>query len=164
MNLDFKELNDLLCYSFDGVFSLKKDGKLKRIILPDEEGYLKFYRNGRKYKIKANRAAMLLVTGKDLGLTDVILHKNLDQTDYRLQNLTIIDRGVYNKIKEAHRNLSGALSMSPHPTDAYSYVITWREAGKDRVKVVQDVVVARRIFVKLQLKYAKILNSYCVFD
>jgi hypothetical protein len=46
----------------------------------------------------------------------------------------------------------------------FSYVLIWKENGKDKILVVQDIVVAKRMLNKLQLKYAKILNRYCVFD
>ena len=164
MNLNQKELIELVSYSFDGVFVLKKEGKSKRQLIPDEDGYLKFYQNGKKYKLKANRVAMLLVTGKDILPNEVVFHKNLNSSDYRLQNLTIIDRSTHIRIKEAHRNLAGNLRIQSHTTDAHSYVLCWSEGGSEKKKVVQDIIVARRLFVKLQLKYAKILNAYCVFD
>ena len=38
------------------------------------------------------------------------------------------------------------------------------EDNKQMQQVVQDVVVAKRLFTKLQLRFAKLLNKYCVFD
>jgi hypothetical protein len=94
----------------------------------------------------------------------VILHKNLDESDYRYCNLKLISKKTYNSIKEAHRNLSGYLRLQPHPKDMFSYVLIWKENGKDKILVVQDIVVAKRMHNKLQLKYAKILSRYCIFD
>ena len=136
----------------------------KRQIFPNEDGYLLFYRQGTKYKIKANRAALELGTARAIDEQKVVLHKNLDVNDYRLQNLCAVSRTVYKKVKEAHRNLNGALRLVSHPNDAFSYVVQWKEDNKQMQQVVQDVVVAKRLFTKLQLRFAKLLNKYCVFD
>ena len=157
-------IKELLHYDISGVFFLLKDNKPYRKIFPDEDGYLKFYRKGKKYKLKANRVAYELTHGVQIPENKVVLHRNLDPDDYRLQNLKLVSREVFNQIKEAHRNLSSLLKILPHPTDVFSYVVHWREKGKDKMQVVQDVVIARRLYVKLQLKYAKILSKYCVFD
>jgi hypothetical protein len=147
-----------------GAFFLKKNGKISRRIFPTEEGYLIFYRNNRRLKLKANKVAMELINNKPIADKKTILHKNLDENDYRLQNMKIIARSTYNAIKEAHRNLSGALKLQPHPRDMFCYILSWKEDGKDRRLVVYDVVVAKRMYNKLQLKYAKILSRHCVFD
>lgn len=158
-------LKELLLYcALEGSFYILKDGKPFRRLFPNEDGYLVFYKAKRKYKLKANRIAIEL--GNDLVVPKdkVVLHRNLDSTDYRLQNLRLVTRLVFNKIKEAQRNLDGNLKIVPHHQDMFSYVLCWREDGKDRVLVIQDIVVARRAYRKLQLKYAKTLSKYCVFD
>lgn len=154
---------DLLTGSF---FLLKTTagGTTKRQIFPNDDGYLLFYREATKYKLKANRLALELGTGKQIDSNKLVLHKNLDVNDYRLQNLCAVTRTVYKKVKEAHRNLNGALKLVPHPTDAFSYVVQWKEDNKQMQQVVQDVVVAKRLFTKLQLRFAKLLSKYCVFD
>lgn len=139
-------------------------GTTKRQIFPNDDGYLLFYRESTKYKLKANRLALELGTGKQIDANKLVLHKNLDTNDYRLQNLCAVTRTVYKKVKEAHRNLNGALKLVPHPTDAFSYVVQWKEDNKQMQQVVQDIVVAKRLFTKLQLRFAKLLNKYCVFD
>jgi hypothetical protein len=158
-------LKELLLYcALEGEFYILKDDKPYRRLFPDADGYLIFYKKGKKYKIKANKLAVEL--GNDLRVPKekVVLHKNLDTSDYRLQNLSLVTRKAFNSVKEAQRNLSSYLKLVPHSQDVFSYVLNWREEGKDRVLVVQDIVIARRMFNKLQLKYAKILSKYCVFD
>lgn len=154
---------DLLTGSF---FLLKttSGGTTKRQIFPNDDGYLLFYRESTKYKLKANRLALELGTGKQIDAHKLVLHKNLDVNDYRLQNLCAVTRTVYKKVKEAHRNLNGALRLVPHPQDAFCYVVQWKEDNKQMQQVVQDVVVAKRLFTKLQLRFAKLLSKYCVFD
>jgi hypothetical protein len=160
----FKHIEyDLVTGAF---FLLKLNPSLvtKRQIFPNEDGYLLFYRQGTKFKIKANKVALELGTARLLDDNKVVLHKNLDVNDYRLQNLCAVTRTVYKKVKEAHRNLNGALKLVPHPTDAFSYVVQWKEDNKQMQQVVQDIVVAKRLFTKLQLRFAKLLSKYCVFD
>lgn len=147
-----------------GSFHIMKDSKPYRQIFPDEEGYLIFYRKGKKYKIKANKVAIELGNNLFVPKDKVVLHKNLDYQDYRLQNLKLVTRKVLNSIKEAQRNLAGHLKIQPHHQDMFSYTLQWREEGKDRILVVQDIVMAKRLFNKLQLKYAKIISKWCVSD
>ena len=161
---DFK-LADILEYELlSGSFFIKKDNKIIRKIFPNEDGYIIFYRKGKRIKLKANKVAMELISGESIADNKAILHKNLDENDYRLQNLKIISRSAYLAVKEAQRNLSGALKLQPHPTDVFCYILSWKDQGKDRKSVIYDVVVAKRTYNKLQLKYAKILSKYCVFD
>lgn len=159
------KLNDMLHYEIlTGRFFIKKNADLVREIFPTEEGYLMFYRQGKRIKLKANKVAIEIVTGDKVPDEKSVLHKNLDENDYRLQNLKVIPRLAYLAVKEAQRNLSGALKLLPHPDDMFCYILNWKESGKDRRKVIKDVVVAKRTYNKLQLKYAKILSKYCVFD
>lgn len=159
------ELTDLIEYEMlTGSFFIKKNAKRIREIFPNEDGYLIFYRNNQRLKLKASKVAMELITGKPIDDKKTVLHKNLDETDYRLQNLKVIVKSTYNLIKEAHRNLSGSLKLQPHPKDMFCYVLSWKQDGKDRKIVIYDIVVAKRTYTKLQLKYAKILSKYCVFD
>lgn len=158
------KLNEVLQYELlTGKFFIKKNNKILREIFPNEDGYLLFYRNGIRYKFKANKVAIEL-TGTKLNDSLAVLHKNLDDNDYRLQNLRVISRSAYLQVKEAQRNLSGILKLIPHPEDMFCYVLQWKESGQERKKVIKDVVVAKRTFHKLQLKYAKILSKYCIFD
>lgn len=159
------EVKDLIDYDIlTGDFFILKNNTRYRKIFPDEDGYIVFYKDSKRIKFKANKAAIELVQNIVVQKDKVVLHKNLNENDYRYCNLKLISKKVHNTIKEAYRNLSGYLKLQPHPKDMFSYVLIWKESGKDRVLVVQDIVVAKRMHNKLQLKYAKILNRYCVFD
>jgi len=149
---------------FEGSFFIIKNNLRYRRIFQNEDGYIIFYKNSKRLKFKANKLAIELVQNIEVPKDKVVLHRNLDYNDYRLQNLRLVTRKTFNTIKEAQRNLGGALRIVPHHQDMFSYTLCWREDGKDRVLVVQDIVVVRRLYNKLQLKYAKILSKYCVFD
>ena len=138
----------------EGTFLVLKNNNEFRPIYPDAEGYLIFFRHQVKYKVKANRLAYELGNAVSVPPDKVILHKNLDTNDYRLQNLKLLPRQTYLLIKEAHRNLNGTLRMYPHPRDVFSYILTWRDDKKDRILVVQDVVIANKkgIFIFHQMR------------
>lgn len=158
-------LSEIIEYEIlSGSFFLKKDSKVVRKIFPNEDGYLMFYRKGKRIKLKANKVAMELISGKSIPDNKVVMHKNLDENDYRLINLKIISRSAYLAVKEAQRNLSGALKLQPHPSDMFCYILGWKDSGRDKKMVIYDIVVAKRTYNKLQLKYAKILSKHCVFD
>jgi hypothetical protein len=163
--MNMTQLKEIIDYDiFEGSFFILKNNCRYRRIFPNEDGYLIFYKDSKRLKLKANKFAIELVQNIIVQKDKVVLHKNLDETDYRYINLKLISKKTYNSIKEAHRNLSGALKLNPHAKDVFSYLLTWKENSKDKILVVQDIVIAKRIYTKLQLKYAKILNRYCVFD
>ena len=159
---------DFLLYDiYEGLFYIVKSKdkpESKRQIFPDEEGYLTFFRQGKKYKLKANKAAVELGNNLEVQDDKVVLHKNLDYEDFRLINLQLVSRDVLKQVKEAHRNLSGALQMKPHANNAFCYVLQWKEEGRVKTMLCEDIVVAKREYLKLKLKYAKLLSKYCVFD
>lgn len=160
-------LADLLSYdpTLGNFFVVGASGsRCPRRLVPDEEGYLVFFRKGQKYKLKANKVAIELHYGQPVAADRIVLHRNLDSKDYRLINLKVISREVMKLIKEAQRNLNGNLKIVPHPTDAFSYVLCWRQDGKDRTKVIHDIGTAQSELTRLQLAYAKVLNRFCVFD
>ena len=154
---------DCLLYKADtGEFFVKRDKPKK--ILASEEGYLKFSKDNKSYKIKASLAAWELGYGSLVPFDKVVLHKNLNFMDYRLRNLSLVSREVYLEVKEARKNLEGFLKMQPHKEVAFSYVVQWKEKGKVKQQVMHDVVTAKKLLLKLQLKFSKVLSKYCVFD
>lgn len=160
-----EELKDALAYMpEDGAFYILKDSVPYRRIFPNEDGYLVFFKNSVRFKLRASKIAAELGWGTTLTKDKIVLHLNLDQTDYRLKNLRIVPRKFRKEIKEAQRNLNGILRIEPHKTDAYSYVLCWKEGSKERKVVVQDIILAKKMLAKLQLKFSKILSKHCMFD
>lgn len=118
----------------------------------------------KSVKYKLDKLAYYLWTGTFPSENSKILHKNLDETDNRAINLLEVPRTVYNKIKEAEKNLDYGIRIANHPTDQLSHVLYWYENGAEKMKVVEDIVVAKRLKTKLQLKYSKFLTKYCIFE
>lgn len=118
----------------------------------------------KSVKYKLDKLAYFLWTGIFPSENSKILHKNLDDNDNRASNLVEVSRGTYNKIKEAEKNLDYGIRIGNHPTDQLSHILYWYENGAERFKVVGDIVVAKRLKTKLQLKYSKFLTKYCIFD
>lgn len=141
--------------------------KSQRVLTPDADGIVVIFDSKakpktRKYKLEriAYYLAFSIVPRED----QKVLHKNLDPEDNRIQNLSLVSRSVFRQIKEAHRNLDGGIHLVPHATDQFSYILKWYEGGVEKSKIIQDIVIARRQQLKLQLKYSKILTKFCVFD
>jgi hypothetical protein len=145
-----------------GFFYVKRS--TPRRLLPNEDNNLEFYIQGKRFKVKASRIAWELGNNQELPDGKQVLHKNLDKQDLRLCNLCVVTQKEMHKIKEAHRNLSGELKMKPHPSDQFSYVVSWIENKQRHSRVVTDVVPAKKLFIKLQLRFAKVLGKYLVLD
>ena len=158
------QIKNLLSYDiFNGSFWISRNNKQKQIS-PKEDGYLYFFSNGKRHKLKANKLAYELGNKVEVENGFVVFHKNMDKNDYRLCNLRLLSSSIVNQINEAHRNLCGDLRISPHKQDMFSYVVTWVSSGQTRHKVCHDIVSARQFYLSLQLKFAKLMGKYVVFD
>lgn len=112
-------------------------------------------------KFKPAKLAYSLLFKVDLTKTDRVIHRNLNEEDNSAHNLLLVDMQLNREIKEAWKNIQGGIRLVAHPTDSYAYKLHWFEGGAEKTKVVQDVVVGKRLEQKLLLRYSKILTKYC---
>lgn len=158
------QLRTLLDYDpYTGVI---QNRKTKRRLIPDYDGLVVIFCSESKkaYKMKLERIAYTLAFGIPPKEDKRVLHKNLDISDNRSNNLSLVTRGVFLQIKEAQKNLTGGIRISAHTVDQFNYVVYWMERNQEKQRVVSDIIEARRIMLRLQLKYSKILTKYCLFD
>ena len=159
-----ERLKELLTYdpSKGGVYTRKG-----RLLIPDTDGLVTIfdqYAKTKRVKYKLERIAYYLAFGVYPREDQKVLHKNLDDSDNSIKNLSLVSKSVYRQIKEAQKNLEGAIRITPHPEDQFSFILSWYDKGKEVQKTVYDIGIAKRQQVRLQLKYSKILTKYCVFD
>jgi hypothetical protein len=157
-------LKEILNYdSSTGVITTKKTN---RVLIGDHDGLvvISCTKSKKTYKLKLERIAYALAFGMTPRKDYKVLHKNLNILDNSSRNLGLVSRGIFLQIKEAHRNLTQSIRISGHPVDQFDYVVYWIEQNQEKQKVVHDIVEARKVMLKLQLKYSKILTRYCVFD
>lgn len=164
-------LKDLLKFiyydaSTGSFYSLSKTDppRPERQLVPDEDNKLNTTVHGARLKIKADRLAWFISTGKQPARFQVIFHKNLDWSDNRLHNLILLQKKEYLQLQEAMKNISGDLKLVPHATDMFSYLLYYKHNGRLHREVVQDIAIARRKFTRLQLKYVKIISKYTISD
>lgn len=158
-----EKLQELLDYDpLSGRVVIKSSGKL---LFPAEDGYcLLTLPDGKKKKIKLNKICYSLLHNKTLLKTCKVIHRDLDTSNFRANNLILLTAPQYKELKEALKNLQGGIRLQVHPTDVYSYKLFWYEDAKEKTKVVQDIVVAKRLEQRLLLKSSKILTKYCSVD
>jgi hypothetical protein len=137
-----------------------------RKVLPDADGVVVIWdkQEKRKVKFKHDRLCWVLGNNKRLRKNQRILHKNLNSDDNRLVNLTAVSLAVFAKVKEAERNLRGELKIVPHATDQWDFCVHYFENKLKRSERYCDIIAAQQRFLVLQLKYAKVLTTYCVFN
>ena len=135
-------------------------------LTPDDFGMVNLYlpENKQRFRMKYNKLCWILGNLEDFPENHKVLHLSLGENDYDLRNLRAIPSKTYNKINEARRNLGGSLSFSRHPVDVYGYVIAYVDGGRAKKETFYDKDIAWRRYCQLQLKYAKILSSYCVSE
>lgn len=159
-----ERLKQLLTYDpLSGAIHTRKSN---RKLIADHDGLVIVFDpiEKKSYKLKLERIACTLAFGVAPSDNKRVLHKDLNVSDNSLKNLSIVSRAVFLAVKEAHKNLTQNIKMVQHPVDQFNYVVHWTEKGQDKQKVVHDITEARRLILKLQLKYSKVLTKYCVFD
>jgi hypothetical protein len=137
-----------------------KEAKPARKLVPDETNRILTTVAKQKLKIKADRLIWYLVYKHQPTRNQIIFHKNLDPKDNRILNLSLITKTEYLRIIEAMKNISGTLKLLPHPTDAFCYVLQYKLHGRLRKEVVSDITIAKRKFVRLQLKFVKLIGKF----
>lgn len=161
--VDFERIKTLVQYEREtGVIYSTKTG---RVVTADYNLQVIVYdpETRKRTKVKKDILCWMLLNNQVLRDDFKVLHKNLNEEDCKAVNLTIVPRKVYNIIQEAYRNLSRYLKLIPHETDKYCYKLIYYKDGKKVQHVCGDIVQANRELTRLRLKYAKILNKYCIF-
>lgn len=159
--------NTLSKYYYYDKATAKVKSKLKdRTLLPDEYGSAVVYDNTTKTKakIKYSKLCWILGNQKDFPEGMKLYHVNMQDDDFRLRNLKLIDPQDFKLLQEAKRNLEGSLRILAHPEDAYSMQIKYVQNGKHITETIRDVIPAKRRFSALQLRFAKVLSKFCRSD
>lgn len=159
-----ERLKELLTY--DPLSGIVCSRKSNRRLIADYDGLVVIFDpiEKKSYKLKLDRIACTLAFGTPPSDNKRVLHKDLNVSDNSLKNLSVVSRSVFLAVKEAHKNLTQIIRLVQHPTDQFNYVVHWLDKGQERQKVVHDITEAKRLVLRLQLKYSKVLTRYCVFD
>ena len=158
-----KDFSEMLDYS-------KTTGRIKnkvtkRFLCVQEDGYcIVVFENGKSKKVKYNKLCYMLGNQVDILDGHKMLHKNLNLTDFRLSNLIQITNQEYKELREALKNIQGGITVLPHAADVFTYKVSWYSGGIKKSRVLQDIVVAKRLEIRLKLKYSKIISKFCLFD
>ncbi len=130
----------------------------------DAEYRIRYYNkiSKKQIRLKANRIAWEIFNNKELPDGFVLYHKNLDEKDIRINNIAAVPRATYAIINEALDNLDKDLKLKAHPDVPHYLILQWREDTRLKVKVIQDIVEARKQYRKLLIKYTKILSKYLI--
>lgn len=148
------------CYQ-NAVLVMQTGAESTRVLVPDEDQFIIFTIDRKRYKCKIHNMVWYLTKGEiPEGL--VVFHRDLCRYNNKIQNLTLVSAAESLKIKEAVRNLETALKVQKHPKDAFSYFIEYRENRVNKKETFQDVDVAKARLVVLQLKFSKVLDPYVI--
>lgn len=162
MNIDFLQEN--LSYDRNtGKLYLCKLNERIRELIPNEDQMIITTIQSVKVKMKMNKLVMCLMHDlSDLPMGFVVHHRDLDESNFKANNLMLVSREQKKLIHEAADNLFGGLTMKPHKTDMFSYVISYKYKGRKRQEVIADQTVAKKKFLRIQLMFAKMLDPFVV--
>lgn len=135
-----------------------------RLINISEDYFVVFTLESTRIKLKYDNLIWILVHNTKPASKQKVFHKDLDQNNFKLNNLVLISNKTYFKIKEYLYNLSGGLKMYPRPNDAYSTVLEYKFNGRKCKEVLGDIGLARNKMLKLQLRMLKYIGHYVITD
>lgn len=137
----------------------------KRLLSVQEDGYtVVALGNRNSKKVKFNKLCLILGNSSDVLPDHKIIHRNLNTNDFRLCNLLQVSRQEYKELREALKNIQGGITVLPHPTDVFTYKVSWYSHNVKKTRVIQDLVVAKRLEIRLKLKYSKVISKFCIFE
>jgi hypothetical protein len=153
-------------YSYDKLTGYVKNIRLDRRVMPDHAGFVMLFEPNTKHaqKFKLTKLCYSLETGIDCKKEDRVIQKDLNEDNYKFDNLRLMSKEEYAVYKNAFRNINGGICLKIYPLDVYSYKLYWYEDGKQCSRIVGDIVTARREEIKMKLKYTKILSRFCVSE
>lgn len=145
-----------------GCVYVLKNNMRNRQLIPNEDMNIIVRLDKTILKMKFDRLIWCIYYGIKPKHNEVVFHKDLDPDNTKINNLILISSTENFKILEALKNLSGALRIIPHPTDAFSYVLEYKNEGRTKKELIKDVTIAKRKLLKMQLKYIKFLGKYVI--
>lgn len=157
MNLE--ELLDNVLYESDNLYVLKS-GKVHRKLVPNEDQLVYLCFNRTKMKIRYDRLKYMIYHKTKISREQVVFHRDLDETNNAISNLALMNKDIHFKVLEAMKNLNGNLRLIPHPTDAFSYILEYRKAGRLQREVISDIGIGKKKLLRMQLKFIKFISSY----
>lgn len=92
----------------------------------------------------------------------VLYFKNMDKEDLRANNLGIVTKDEYKKIKDALYNLQGSLKIIPDKKEVYTYKVKYKENGYNKIRSFQDCIAAKKFHKEVMLKSVRELGKYAI--
>lgn len=147
-----------------GELFLNRSNGTRRKLIPDENLMVITSIDKYRIKMKYNRLCWCIMNKKDIPSDSTIFHKDLDEMNFKGSNLCLMHKDTYKEVQESIKNISGALKIVAHHSDAFCYVLEYRNDGKVHREVFHDVLMARRKLQKLQLRFVKIISKHTLTD
>ena len=161
--MKYKEFSEVLDY--DKVTGITTNRLTKKVLCIQDDGYtIVVLAVDKTKKVKYNKVCYMMGNTCDLLEGYKILHRNLNTTDFRLCNLIQISSHDYKELRGALKNMQGGITVLPHDADVFTYRVTWYDRGVKKSRVLHDIVVAKRLELKLKLVYSKIISKFCLFE
>jgi hypothetical protein len=118
--------------------------------------------SGKTIKLKAIRVAYEMFYNCKRPNGMVIYPKDLQNSNFKIANIGTVNAAVWQNIKDAVYNIRDGIKIKPHPTNAYTFVVKYRQYGRVMQKTVHDITQALQFKRNLIIKCSKIVTKYTV--
>lgn len=154
-------------YKFGVFYRLKyEDDKLvvAHVTFPADDGMLTYYCavTKKNKKVRPLRAAYEIFNEKALGLDERVYAKDLDENNWKADNVGVLPLDVVKNLADALYNVKNGVLVENKPNKPYTYVVKWKEKGKIRHKTVHDITAVHRLKRIIMWKSYKLVSKYTV--
>jgi hypothetical protein len=136
-----------------------------RLVIPTIDGFLVYTDivSGKKnIKLKAIRVAYEMFYNCKRPKGMIVYHKDMVEGNYRVENIGTIPVELWQDVKDALYNVQDGIKIKPHPSVAYSFVLSFRQNGRIVRRVKHDITQVLQYKRKILLKCSKLVSKYTV--
>lgn len=134
------------------------------LLFPNAEGLLQYFCavTKKNKKVRPLKAAYEIFNERELLATDYVYPKDLDDNNWKAENIGTIERTMFNRLRDSLYNIRNGVNVSTNPDNPYTYTVKWKENGKIRTKTVHDVTKVYQLKRIIMLRASKIVSKYTV--
>ena len=146
-------------------YRLDASGSPVRRLLSDDDGFIVVYlADAKKTKRRPLRLAWEIINDKVLPQDHEVYAKNLNSSDYSGFNLQLIHKNEFKQLKDAIKNLEGALKLKPTENKPHGVTLMYILDGKKQKVYFEDIVTAKKEKNKILVYCTKLVSKYTITE
>lgn len=146
-------------------YRLDASGSPVRRVLSDDDGFVVVYlADAKKTKRRPLRLAWEIINNTTVPQDHEVYAKNLNSNDYSGFNLQLIHKNEFKQLKDAIKNLEGALKLKPTENKPHGVTLMYILGGRKQKEYFEDIVTAKKAKNKILVYCTKLVSKYTITE